>query len=536
MKTWFHNHRLRKQRSGMMSVPLWLINLIEAPEAQLLPLQRYDSAEVDEIIPSQPLRPMPDQMETAARIAASKTASRMSIERYLSAPLEDEPASVPAINAALKRQSSQKPNRARASSRTGHSRESSLDANSDGRKTFYTSGSAQESTGTSYSAVSKTNRSVNHHQRNSSHPDVPELPKAEVLNFNDTKVASPERPMTSGTVDMEKTWAEQMDKFMPGYQKSTNSDYRARAEEEIARIQEKARQLEGNMQKYKADRDTPSPLQPRVTDEEAYAQMAARPKLAWILGGDVSDVKSITRPKSSASVLTGTTENPDRPTSSGTIGDTTQNRTPRRSKSSGALDERARQAVIEKRSAGFFERKPSKRPKFYCTFCQKRFHSRMEWMRHEQTIHMPEELWVCCPRTGEFPDRCPFCAKNNPSPAHLADHNYLSCQEKPLSERTFSRKDHFLQHISQVHKVSPGQKPLRLTELLEAWRHPLPLKQGHQALHCGFCGQTFETYKERTEHVGAHFMEGLDMMSWWNARVSHDIPHPKPIEAMHRNP
>lgn len=139
---------------------------------------------------------------------------------------------------------------------------------------------------------------------------------------------------------------------------------------------------------------------------------------------------------------------------------------------------------------------------------------------------MPEELWVCCPRTGELPKRCPFCAKSNPSPSHLADHNYGSCQNKPLSERTFDRKDYFLQHIAQEHKVSPGQKPIRLTELSEAWRHPLPLKKGHQALHCGFCGLTFPTYKERTEHVTGHFMSGADMMSWWSARLSHEVTPP----------
>jgi hypothetical protein len=327
-----------------------------------------------------------------------------------------------------------------------------------------------------------------------------------------------------------------MERFLPGYSPESQVDYRAKAEQEIARIQEKAKELEERMRQYKDEKGSSDPLLTRVTDEMAYAQMVARPKLAWILGADASDVKSIERPKSSGSVLTSTTDVANRPAGNVALGDGIPSRGPRRSKSSGALDESTRQALLEKRSAGVFERKPSRRPKFYCTFCQKRFHSGVEWMRHEQTIHMPEELWVCCPRTGEFPDRCPFCAKCNPSPAHLADHNYLSCQEKPLSERTFSRQDHFLQHISQVHKVSPGQKPIRLTELLDAWKHPLPLKQGHQALHCGFCGRTFTSYKERSEHVGAHFMAGLDMMSWWNGRVSHDIPHPKPSEAMSQNP
>ncbi|KAF2281221.1 uncharacterized protein EI97DRAFT_23366 [Westerdykella ornata] len=355
------------------------------------------------------------------------------------------------------------------------------------------------------------------------------------MEYDAAKMSSPERPTTSGTVDVEETWADQMEHFISGYEKAADAHYRMRAEQEIARIQDKARRLEEQIRRYHAEMDAPEPFVSRVTDDVAYQQMASKPKLAWILGEDASDAKSIERPKSSGSILTGTTEAPERPTTSGTVG-SVPSRIPRRTKSSGTLDARVRQEVIERKADSGVERKPSKRSKFYCTFCLKRFHGKLEWMRHEQTIHMPEELWVCCPRTGEFPERCPFCAKSNPSPSHLADHNYLSCQEKPLSERTFSRQDHFLQHISQVHKVSPGQKPVRLTELLTAWRHPLPLKRGHQALHCGFCGTTFVSYRERTEHVSRHFLEGFDMMSWWDERVSHEVPDPRPSEAMRRNP
>jgi hypothetical protein len=78
-----------------------------------------------------------------------------------------------------------------------------------------------------------------------------------------------------------------------------------------------------------------------------------------------------------------------------------------------------------------------------------------------------------------------------------------------------------LQHVSQEHKVSPRQKPARLMELEDAWRQPLPLGEGHQALHCGFCGSRFPTYQERTVHVGRHFAEGMDMMSWWKERITH---------------
>ncbi|CAO2656759.1 Nn.00g055620.m01.CDS01 [Neocucurbitaria sp. VM-36] len=502
MKTWIQNRRLRKQRS----------------EATL-PVQRYESIEVDEIISPMRLLPPISKRKNAARISAPSISSRMSMDRYLNAPLSDEPASVPAITAALKKQASHSSlARAAQAINLHHSRETSADANSDGRQTFFTTGSAPETVDTSYTT----------HLKMVPQRKVPQTTVAipTTLQRQDSQlsgVSSPERPTTSATVgpvDMAKNWAEQMEKYMPGYSPDKRIDYRAKAEEEIARIQEKARELEERLKLYKDERNGQDVTAPIVTDDMAYAQMAAHPKLAWILGGDPTDVNNVGKPKSVAN----TTEDiPDRPRTSGRTNDIPKYSLPRRSKSSGALDERARQDAVDKMTTRPIERKPSKRPKFYCTFCHKRFHSRLEWMRHEQTIHMPEELWICCPRTGEFPRRCPFCEKSDPSPSHLTDHNYLSCQGKPLSERTFGRKDHFLQHISQVHKVSPGQKPARLTELVEAWRHPLPLKEGHQALHCGFCGSTFATYQDRTKHVSQHFIEGLDMISWWKDRVSHDV-------------
>jgi hypothetical protein len=531
MKNWFHSPRLRRQRSGMVPNFIYLPTPNWSTEALLLPIQKYDSKEVDDTLTAPKVHPVPNGADDGSKIAASRSESRISIERYLSAPLEDEPASVSAIKAALQRQSSSRSLRGRFSYRAPHSRESSFEAHSDGKWT----GKGPASTGTSYSAASKANRSPSYHQRSRSQAPFTETGNLEEM-VDLTNLPSPERPTTSGTIDIGKSWADQMDAFTASQGASRQVDYRLRAEEEIARIQEKARQLEEQIRGYLAERDSPEPLSTRVTDEMAYEQMAMRPKLAWILGGDVTDARSIERPKSSGSIMTTTTDAAARPSSSGTLFGSSQSKGPRRAKSSGALDESARQSALERRAGGVFERRLSKRAKFYCTFCLKRFHSRLEWMRHEQTIHMPEELWVCCPRTGEFPERCPFCAKSNPSPSHLADHNYFSCQKKSLSERTFNRQDHFLQHVSQVHKVSPRQKPLRLTELLAAWRHPLPLKKGHQALHCGFCGLTFLSYKERTEHVGKHFLEGLDMMSWWNERVSHDIPHPKPSEAFTQDP
>lgn len=456
------------------------------------------------------------------RIAVPAMASRMSIERYLSAPLSDEPATAPAIDAALRKQVPR--DWIDSPANLYHSRDTSVDAHSDGRPTFFTNGSIPGTVDTTYTADS---RSKLHRKMNST--DTAGQINTRWIPSTPSEFVPPGRPMTShtiGPVDIAREWAQRVEKSLPNH---SPVDYRARAEHEIWKIQEKAKELELMMQRFRVEQHVPERKPPpRTTDESARAMMAANPKLAWILGGEhVENMNTTARPR--PTTMSTTDDIPDSPSSvGGKFNDVP--RIPRKSKSSSALKEDSRQPLPPPpppppmpNSPAPVERQPSKRQRFFCTFCQKRFHSRIEWLRHERTIHMPEELWVCCPRTGEFPKRCPFCERSHPSPAHLADHNYLSCQEKPLSERTFGRKDHFLQHISQVHKVSPGQKPARLTELETAWRHPLPIEIGNQALHCGFCGRVFESYQERTEHVGRHFREGVDMMSWWKERVSHDV-------------
>ena len=90
--------------------------------------------------------------------APDMLSSRMSMDRCLNAPLSDEPAFVPAINAALKRRPSPA-NRTRSSNTTRghHSCETSINTISDGWSTFFTmgAGSAPDTLDTSYTTNSK---------------------------------------------------------------------------------------------------------------------------------------------------------------------------------------------------------------------------------------------------------------------------------------------------------------------------------------------------------------------------------------------
>lgn len=442
------------------------------------------------------------------RLAAPAMASRMSIERYLCDPSSDEAASDAAINAAIRDHGPR--GWIDSPANLYQSRATSLDVHSDGRHNLLTTGSVPETVDSSYSS---TSRSRLHHPTGSNEatsscdPRTLQVGHAEPLSTRKCATS-----VTVGPVELTREWVETAESSLPTYLSREKIMDGANAKEEIQKIQAKAKELEHMMQQSQAGRRMQCFNASRLTDESTHARVAANTKLAWTLGGKDMSARSIARPK----MISRTTEDvPDSPSSVPKNRHTSRGMILRKRKSTGALNEGAQlpdECALSK-SANTAERQQSSQSNLYCTFCQKRFHSRVEWLRHERTIHMPEELWVCCPRTGTFPQRCPFCEKVHPSPAHLADHNYLACQKKPLSERTFGRRDHFLQHISQTHRVRPEQKPARLTELEHVWRHPLPSQIGYQALHCGFCGVNFATYQERTTHVERHFEDGADMMA-----------------------
>ena len=288
----------------------------------------------------------------------------MSIERYLQAPLEDEAASVPAINAALKQQGSRTPkDRSREQRQPGHSRGTSYDANSEGRRTFYTSASGQDSTGTSISVGIKTN----HRLVSNAMSKINHLPKLRTAALEHADIHSPEEPATGRTGDSERTLIE-------GHTTSqvviaVDDAYRARIENELAALQHRARRLEQQMRNFSKQDENDGLLVPRITDELAYEQMESRPKLAWLLGGLSTGIESTARVPEPAL-------NQNRPSTSGRLEEETRPRIPQRSKSSSALQYNAHNP-IESQKASMIDRTPSKRHKFFCTFCQKKFHNRV---------------------------------------------------------------------------------------------------------------------------------------------------------------
>jgi hypothetical protein len=83
-----------------------------------------------------------------------------------------------------------------------------------------------------------------------------------------------------------------------------------------------------------------------------------------------------------------------------------------------------------------------------CEHCGNAFTTGYTLKRHVQSVHDPNERWVCAPvvRTGDSL-LCPTCLED----PLVCDHGMLSCWEKPEDERTFYRKDLLKQHLTLVH-------------------------------------------------------------------------------------
>jgi hypothetical protein len=145
---------------------------------------------------------------------------------------------------------------------------------------------------------------------------------------------------------------------------------------------------------------------------------------------------------------------------------------------------------------------------FQCTFCTETFKTKHDWQRHEKSLHLSLERWVCCPngptQFGVECDQCVFCGLSNPPADHAEIHNYSSCAERSLEERTFYRKDHLRQHLNLVHDVKFQNFSM------ESWKIVTPEIRSR----CGFCGIVMDSWSIRVDHLAEHFKGGKSMADW----------------------
>ncbi len=147
---------------------------------------------------------------------------------------------------------------------------------------------------------------------------------------------------------------------------------------------------------------------------------------------------------------------------------------------------------------------------FQCTFCTETFKTKYDWQRHEKSLHLSLERWICAPEgptqfcAESACSACVYCGEQNPSPEHAKQHNHYGCAERSVEERTFYRKDHLRQHLSIIHNIKFQSWSM------EAWKST----SSDIRCRCGFCGQLLDSWSIRVEHLAKHFKNGKTMADW----------------------
>ncbi|RBA09049.1 hypothetical protein FPRO05_07329 [Fusarium proliferatum] len=148
--------------------------------------------------------------------------------------------------------------------------------------------------------------------------------------------------------------------------------------------------------------------------------------------------------------------------------------------------------------------------KFQCTFCTDTFGTKYDWQRHEKSLHLSLERWMCAPNGPRVTDPqsnqtcCAFCGEKEPSDEHIESHNLLACMERRPEDRTFYRKDHLNQHLRLMHNVK------FLDWSMKSWKVTGPDIRSR----CGFCGIAMSSWSIRVDHLAEHFRKGVTMASW----------------------
>lgn len=151
---------------------------------------------------------------------------------------------------------------------------------------------------------------------------------------------------------------------------------------------------------------------------------------------------------------------------------------------------------------------------YQCTFCTDTFKTKYDWTRHEGTLHLVLEKWMCLlfgPRycdPAETQPRCALCDAIDPSDSHLQLHGYRECASKPLGHRVFYRKDHLRQHLRVSHGIND------ILPSMASWKSIISRVKSR----CGFCGETFTLWSARNDHLADHFRSGALMKNWKGCR------------------
>lgn len=155
----------------------------------------------------------------------------------------------------------------------------------------------------------------------------------------------------------------------------------------------------------------------------------------------------------------------------------------------------------------------SNRP-FQCTFCTDRFKSKYDWSRHEKSLHISLERWLCAPigkqitNSASGQKMCVYCDALDPDEEHFESHNTSACEGKGLDGRTFFRKDHLRQHLRLMHNGC------KLIDSMDSWKSECVFIRSR----CGFCREEFTKWQDRVDHLAKEFRNGAQMKNWKGCR------------------
>lgn len=151
------------------------------------------------------------------------------------------------------------------------------------------------------------------------------------------------------------------------------------------------------------------------------------------------------------------------------------------------------------------------RKKYYCTFCRQGFGKAYAWKRHEESVHVPQKVWICAQHESKNTgNKCPLCEDTTVCSKTECPHKFQACWNKAKRHRMFFRKDSLKQHIRLVH--CKGMDALRRYELVRAFRvdnWTENVSANDCDLTCYFCGFVNKSWDERAKHIITHFESGL---------------------------
>ncbi|ORX99488.1 hypothetical protein BCR34DRAFT_576568 [Clohesyomyces aquaticus] len=212
---------------------------------------------------------------------------------------------------------------------------------------------------------------------------------------------------------------------------------------------------------------------------------------------------------------------------------------------------RRRQRSTSRSSVGSVKGPNECQSPWFCTFCGHKMKSRYEWIRHEESVHVPRATWVCCSvelspahivsNSGRGESDCVFgiAGNNCPCPSEIPlsklYHRWYSCIHKPEEERTFFRRDQFIRHLHNYHLAKQKHPDPDLgcmkgsnfgcAALVDLFHRPIRhIPHSANELTCGFCGQRCLDWESRIAHVALHFTNpspdiAWNFSDWWSDRL-----------------